>query len=92
MRVKSLEDGDGAFVGGPGFINEGAAGDFEGFWEKAGGEDEGDEALKLLKPDRVKAGEKVEGETAKSGFGWDMLDDVMKGWESRSEVGFGRRG
>ena len=53
VGVECLEDGDGTFVRCPRFVNERAAGDFEGFWEETGGEDERDEALDLLEPDWV---------------------------------------
>ena len=45
--------------------------------------------LELLEPDRMEAGEEVEGETAKSGFGGNMFDGAMEGWECSSEVCFG---
>ena len=89
MGVKGLKDGDGMFISCPKFINECAACDFEGFGKETSGEDERYEALELLEPDRMEAGEEVEGEAAKSGFGRNMFDGVMEGWECCGEVYFG---
>ena len=75
-------------VCGTQFINEGLTGGFEGVGEQTGGKDEGDEVLKLLEPDRMEAGEKVEGETAKSSFQGNMFDGVMEGWDCCSKVGW----
>ena len=89
MGVKGLKDGDGMFISCPRFINECAAGDFEGFGKATGGEDERYEALELLEPGRMETGEEAEGEAAKSGFGGNMFDGVMEGWECGSKVCFG---
>ena len=84
-----MKEGDGTFISGPRFINECVASDFEGFRKETSGEDERYEALQLLEPDRMEAGEEVEGEATKSGFGRNMFDGVMEIWECGGKVCFG---
>jgi len=40
----------------------------------------------------MEAGEKVKGETTKSGFRGNMFDSLMQGWKSSSKIGFAGRG
>ena len=48
--------------------------------------------LELLEPDRMESGEEVEGEASESGFGWNMLDCLVEGWDCSCKICGGGRG